>query len=147
MYLGERELNAPFLFLFLQLKPHQLMETINKEEFENNLEWFTGSTQLYEHIISDYKMLITEGVKYLAEEGHAYWLLDLILSYQWTPKFFKEEFQVWTLTKQRDESWLIECTDGNNGYITHQHIPFSDFPLETIRLWVVNQTIMLPSEY
>jgi hypothetical protein len=123
------------------------MDTVNKEEFKKSLEQFTGSMQLYEHRISDYFMTMTEGVKYVVEEVNAYWLADLILSYQWNAKVCHEEFQVWTLLKQKDESWTITCTDGNDRFILRQDISYSDFPLEIFRLWVVKGTIMLPSEY
>jgi hypothetical protein len=123
------------------------METIDIQKFKDQLKRFTGSTQVYQHLIGDYAIMLTEGVKYLAEEGHAWWLPDLILSYQYQPLIYREKFQRWVLKKYADETWTINCTDGNGKALCSQHIQYSDFPLPEITLWVVENTILLPSEY
>ncbi|HXA02506.1 MAG TPA: hypothetical protein VNW99_10995 [Cytophagaceae bacterium] len=123
------------------------MDTKTKDKFEQALSRFTGSTQLYKHKILDNSITFTEGVKYVADEGHAWWLPDLILSYQWMPRVSREEFQVWILLKQKDETWTITCTDGNDKVLCGQHLAYSDFPIESLKLYVVDNTIMLPSEY
>lgn len=38
-----------------------------------------------------------DGVKYMADEAGAYWLLDIIASYQTDAKIRREPFQVWEL--------------------------------------------------
>jgi hypothetical protein len=124
-----------------------MMETKTKEEFELELANFTGSSQLHKYHILDYSIAFTDGVRFLVEEGHAWWLPDLILSFQWRPRVYNEEFQVWTLLKQKDETWTITCTDGNDAVLCRQHLPYSDFPIESLKLYVVDKTIMLTSEY
>jgi hypothetical protein len=123
------------------------METINTQKFMQDLKRFTGSTQVFPRLIGDYMMMLTEGVIYVADEGHAWWLPDLIHSYQYQPIIFREKFQRWVLKKYSDDTWTINCTDGNGKALCTQHIQYSDFPLPEIILWVVNETIMLPSEY
>jgi hypothetical protein len=70
----------------------------------NDLNGFTGSEQFYRHSMVK-NFTYTEGVKYLAEEAEAYWLIDAIASYQ--PKLQKIEmaryFQLWYLTNRCDD--------------------------------------------
>jgi hypothetical protein len=123
------------------------METIEVNKLKENLKRFTGSTQVFQYTLGDYAILFTEGVKYVADEGHGWWLVDLILSYQFQPLIYREKFQRWVLKKYSDDTWTINCTDGNGKVLASQHIQYSDFPLPEFTLWVVNETILLPSEY
>ena len=89
----------------------------------------------------------TDGVKSMAETCGAYWLIDLVVSYQGTRKINLQRFQVWKLTRIKEQSFSILATDGNNNRIAGQQIPFSDFPYDTATLWLVDGCIMLPTEY
>lgn len=53
--------------------------TITVEELTASLEQFVGSTKLYKHWLG---IKYTDGVKYLANEAGAYWLIDAIASHQ-----------------------------------------------------------------
>jgi hypothetical protein len=88
----------------------------------------------------------TEGVKYLAEMTEAYWLIDYILSNQIDLKLIMQPFQVWKMVVQ-DDSAAITVEDGNDNEIASFTIGYTDFPLEEIILWVVDKTLLLPSEY
>lgn len=57
----------------------------------SELGMFTGTEQ-YHKLSLFGKFLCTDGVKFVADEGKAYWLIDAIASYM-----RKEEFQVWEL--------------------------------------------------
>jgi len=113
-------------------------------ELTSSLSQFYGSDEIYR-----YKLVpghfFTEGVKFLAENAGAYWLLDLIFSHQLDPKVAGEEFQVWIL-KVENQKGIAICEDGNDNEVTRQEIEFTDFPLPEIRLWLENKTLMLPSE-
>ncbi|RYF27785.1 MAG: hypothetical protein EOO23_07755, partial [Comamonadaceae bacterium] len=85
-----------------------------KENFIKKLSQFHGSIDLYNHCISSCSMNITEGAKFVADTGGAYWLLDIILSYQHIPKFYEQQFQVWKLERKEQDSFLITCYDGND---------------------------------
>lgn len=127
------------------------METdikLSKQEFQRAINGFTGTGQYHRHIIPGGQvLLLTDGCHFVREHAGqgASWLFDLILSYQF--KLRKHRFQVWTLQKQQDQSWHISCSDGNYNYIIGQEIAYSDFPLETFELWVVDSVALLPSEY
>jgi hypothetical protein len=118
------------------------METIDTHKFRDNLRRFTGSSQVFQHLMGDYTMMLTEGIKYVAEKGHAWWLLDLITSYQFQPLVYREKFQRWVLKKHSDDTWTINCTDGNGKALATQHIPYSDFPFHR-GLWHTEHPIQL----
>lgn len=108
---------------------------------------FTGTENWYRHaIVRD--VLYTDGVRYLAEHGGAYWLLDEIaLAQRYSKSVARELFQVWTLTVGDDRSARLVCNDGNGRDVFAKHIPFTDFPLTTVTLYVTINVILLPSEY
>lgn len=104
-----------------------------------------GSENFYKHQLS--KIIYTDGVKELAETCGAYWLIDLIISHQLHNHVKSESFQVWDLIRLKNNTFTILCTDGNKKRITSQDIPYSDFSYDMATLWLVNNTLMLPSEY
>ena len=69
----------------------------------------------------------------------------LIASYQ--PQMKNEEFQVWTLKKNSDESAIVSCTDGNDKVLKTQRIPWTDFKADEATLWVEGNVCLLPSEH
>lgn len=114
----------------------------------NDLAQFTGSETFYRHPLAR-SVVFTEGVHYLAEKAGAFWLLDIVVSWQLEPKVRAEEFQVWKLTlDEKGDGALVVCEDGNGNEVARQKIEFTDFPMqEGVTLWFVNNTILLPSEY
>jgi hypothetical protein len=64
---------------------------------ESQLRQFTGSENWYRHGINR-SVLFTDGAKFLADQGSAYWLLDIIaIAQQHDARVSGEEFQVWNL--------------------------------------------------
>jgi len=112
----------------------------------SDLALFTGSENWYRHPLWP-SITYTDGAQYVAEAGGAYWLLDAIVSHQHDPRVRNEPFQVWTLKVSDDRTAILTCEDGDHGAVTSQAIPFTDFPLTEITLWLQNDVIFLPSEY
>jgi hypothetical protein len=110
-----------------------------------NLEQFTGSENAYRHALMR-SVTYTDGVKYVADEAGAHWLLDLIATNQMTPAVKAEEFQVWKLTVKGNTAQIV-CEDGNDNVVFEQDIEFTDFPEPGITMWLTNGMILLPSEY
>lgn len=108
------------------------------------LRHFNGSETCYRGGIPPIRF--TEGVRYLAETAGAFWLIDLIASWQLDPKVRGCEFQVWSLVVT-DGRAVATCHDDDKLIIASQRIEFTDFPLPEIKLWLVDRTLMLPSEY
>jgi spore maturation protein CgeB len=116
-------------------------------ELLQQLQFFTGTVQYYRIYA---KLLITDGVNFLAQEAGCFWLLDLYYSYLISfspPKF---PFTVLKMkVKQGAADVVIE--DGNGTVLATQYVQYTDFPLETIMLygcwegdaWIV----MLTGEY
>jgi hypothetical protein len=115
---------------------------------EADLAHFTGSENWYRHGLNR-DVLYTDGAKYVANQGGAYWLLDEIaLAQRGQQAVAAEEFQVWTLTvNDADRTAALTCEDGNGNTVFAKWIEFTDFPVERITLWFENNTIYLPSEH
>ena len=111
------------------------------------LAQFSGSEQWHRHGLVR-NILFTDGAKYVAETAGAYWLLDEIaLAQHFEKSVAAEEFQLWKLTVKPDHTAMLACEDGNGKAVLSKDIPFTDFPLDEIKFYVTNNTILLPSEY
>jgi hypothetical protein len=114
---------------------------------EHHLRQFAGSENWYRHgLVRD--ILFTDGAKYVADEGGAYWLLDEIaLTQRFEKRFAAKRFQVWTLKVREDRTASLTCSDDNDELVYTKHIEFTDFPADAVTLWFANNTIYLPSEH
>ena len=97
--------------------------------------------------------LLTDGVNWLCENADCFWLVDAIASYH--AEAMKDEMmrdmQFWTLKVKDGKATLIGERDTGNVAFT-QEIPFTDFPLDEIKIWVsradpTNMVLMLCGEY
>jgi hypothetical protein len=114
---------------------------------EQNLRQFTGTENWYRHGINR-SVIFTDGAKFVADEGGAYWLLDTIaICQRYEKRVAAEEFQVWKLTVIADRTATLTCDDGNGNIVYTQNIEYTDFPLDEIKLYFTDNTILLPSEY
>jgi hypothetical protein len=59
----------------------------------------------------------------------------------------REDFQVWDLIVNADQTALLTCGDGNGLEVYSKPIPFMDFPVPGIRFYYADWVIHLPSEY
>ncbi|MBW4422797.1 MAG: hypothetical protein KME13_27070 [Myxacorys californica WJT36-NPBG1] len=116
---------------------------------ESDLAQFTGSGVLYRHGLFRYHY--TEGVQYVAQCGCAYWLIDAIFSWQREQcireDVMLQEIQFWTLQVHDDRSATLTCERDSNDVAITQSIPWTDFPLSSIRLYFQEGVLLLPSEY
>jgi hypothetical protein len=110
----------------------------------DELRQFTGTECWHRHGLAR-NLLYTDGVKFMAERGGAYWLIDVVASVQHTPKVRGEEFQLWTLKVAKGRG-VVTCDDGNGKIIYRQDIPSTDFPLPEMQLYFEDNVLMLPSE-
>jgi hypothetical protein len=111
-----------------------------------DLEQFIGSEHWYRHGMIP-SIAYTDGAKYVADRGGAYWLLDEIaLAQRFSTAVRAEPFQVWKLAVSGNEGALT-CDDGNDNVVFRKSIPFTDFPLAKITLYFTDNVILLPGEY
>jgi hypothetical protein len=124
------------------------MTTTLTEAADDDLRQFTGSETFYQHGLTPLRY--TEGVHYLAETGGAYWLIDLIASYQHdrrvraNPRL--QEFQLWELTVADQKGVATLREDSGCDPVIEQRIAYTNFPLLNVKLYVENRTLFLPSE-
>ena len=130
-------------------------------ELAAELPHFTG-TEEYHRIVYPWlrntPFLLTDGAKHLADKagvigGTAYWLIDILASYQREKPVKDEPFQVWKLTVNEKQQATLVCTDGNEHILAQQEIPYTSFPLAEITLYAEQsdylggRVVMLTSEY
>ncbi len=122
---------------------------MNLNTLQSNLEQFTGTEAYHRWSVLHPNFVLTDGTHYLAEQAGAYWLMDLIGSYQ-SRLMHKEPFQVWKLTV-KDRKGEVIAEDGNGHVLIRQKIEYTDFPLERIELYAIYDgnylVILLNSEY
>lgn len=114
---------------------------LSKAEIEKGLAQFYGTEQYYKGQLL--RFTYTDGVHYLWNAADCYWLLIAISSHR-----RQEPFQVWTLQRTEGNSFVLTMKEdsGRPNKVT-QEIPFSDFPLDKIELWLIEGFLILPSEY
>lgn len=115
---------------------------------QSDLDQFYGSDTFYRHPAFK-QFCFTEGVQYLANSGGAYWLIEKIFACQSCVSTLSNQyFTTWTLTKNKTgKGARLVCTDGNDFELYGENILFTDFPLQSVTLWLTNNTLLLPSEY
>jgi hypothetical protein len=131
---------------------------MNAETLLQNLQHFCGSEQYYKHWLG---LCYTDGIKYLAENAQCFWLIDAIASHQPTAKKNPrlKEFQLWFIHVGTGHEF-IKPKAGNAAVLTCwedtpkaeskpviiQQIPFTDFPLKEIKLYLKEKILLLPDE-
>lgn len=123
-----------------------------------NLRQFTGDLERFRHSLAR-KVIYTPGVKFVAESGGAYWLIDEIaLAIAWgeilkagekDPRILELHF--WRLEVKGDSAKLTARADSDVPPFFTKNIPFTDFPLDRIDIWAAfdgqHWTLYLPSEH
>jgi len=90
----------------------------------------------------------TDGVIAVAEAAECYWLLDIIGSYQSNRGLrLDPAFQVWTLIVDKTDNSGVVRGYNDDTLIIEQNIALTDFPLNEIKLYLIDGIILLPSEY
>lgn len=123
------------------------MTTQNKQLTKADLNQFIGTEKWYRHWAAR-KILFTDGAKYVADTGGAYWLLDEIVFTQMNEKkVAAQSFQQWKLSVRPDHTATLTCENGNGKVIFTKQLEYTDFPLDEIKFYFTDNVILLPSEY
>lgn len=124
---------------------------LSREELEDGMVQFIGTEHYHKWSLLFRNIVLTDGVKWLADNAECYWLMDLIASYQSFPTVRRNPFQVWKIKVNTSAQAMIVCEDGNNNELAHQFIEFTDMPLAEVDLWVEEgdgyRVILLPNEH
>lgn len=116
---------------------------ITATEIIENLGRFTGTENIYRVPIGNF--LYTDGVRYMAEQCNAYWLLtDSGIRCM---AMIERSSLIRISITCGDNAATVEYTDGN-GLMLHEHrYASTDFPLQALTLFFSGNTLLLPSEY
>lgn len=119
---------------------------------------FTGDMLRYSCPLNR-NVIYTPGVRYIAEVGHAYWLIDAIASYFGSDVMKAamqkdariQQLQFWKLAVKDNAASLSANADSGEIPFVTQEIEFTDFPLDEIEIWAGFDgslwTLYLPSEH
>ncbi|WP_430451513.1 DUF6876 family protein [Rhodopirellula europaea] len=131
------------------------MEALSKRD----LNQFSGDLVRFRHSINR-RVIYTPGVRHVAEDGGAYWLIDAIASHIGSPEFNKaadRDYRIgtmhfWTLPRNGSGgAELFAKADSPEDAFIVQDIPFTDFPMTSIDISAAfdgeHWTLYLPSEH
>jgi wobble nucleotide-excising tRNase len=110
----------------------------------DQLYQFSG-TQAY-HTSPTVPHQYTDGVQYLAQTFNCYWLLRLI---GFQSNQIDAYLQVWKLKRcqSEDDEFVLICEDGNRNQLYQVEILYSDFKGDEVTLYLINEILLVPSEY
>ena len=123
---------------------------MTKDQLLDELRNFYG-TEAYHR--TNPGLLITDGVKFLADNAGCYWLLDMVWSNLPVLRKSRDTFFVVRYAGTPGESGLFSITDDIPATQTYavQTVEYSDFPLDEIVLYLSATeeefVLMLRSEY
>jgi hypothetical protein len=111
-----------------------VFKMISKTELENGLAHCIG-TEGYKYNAQFGKNFVyTDGMDFLFKAAECYWLMQAIFSHKRT-----EDFQVWNLKRVEGNKFVLTMREDDGlPNIVEQEIPFSDFPLDEIEFYAVN---------
>ena len=131
-----------------------------REALLAGLPGFTGTENWYRHLLN---INYTDGINFVAETAGAYWLIDIIASYQ--PELRKKvsaftgekgiPYQVWRLVVNlQDNTAVVTCHEDwseenplEYPAIIRQEISYTDFPLTDFSCYCEGNVILLRSEH
>lgn len=128
--------------------------TLNHEDLKS----FTGDLERYRHPLVR-RVIYTPGVKFVAEHGGAYWLIDELAFYIADAAFVKackrdpriRDIHFWSLKVADQRGTLAARVDSDVEPFYTKQIEYTDFPLDQIDVWAAydgeHWTLYLPSEH
>lgn len=105
------------------------------------LPYFTGSEHIYRDMWGKY----TDGIKYLKDNGYAWFISDALIAIRMKPELRQEEFLTVELKLKEDGSAQTVITDGNENMLYTQEYQWTDAKRE-VKVYYENSVMCLPSE-
>ena len=118
---------------------------------KEGLQHFHGTEMFYQ--IPLLRTRVTDGLKYRANVADCFWLITdtsvIAKSLMNRSEFVTIDFKRLPKEKQDYSGYEAEIiySDGNDTILEKHGYRATDFPLDELRLFFVNDTLMLPSEY
>ena len=118
----------------------------------SNLSCYYGTERYYNMGKLFNNILITDGVKYVAENGYSWFITDVasvIVANRKIKEYLQRDYFLSITLKvdaERHEADLI-ITDGNDNTLYKQHYSYTDAEVEELKLFYCDGVLMLSSEY
>ncbi|CDF80814.1 conserved hypothetical protein [Formosa agariphila KMM 3901] len=118
---------------------------------QHKLDHFCGSQTVFE--IPTFGTRFTEGVQFLATEARCFWLITdaSIIAHNLMAKsyFITIDFKRLPIEEQIKKGYEAKVTfsDGDENVFEIQTYQSTDFPFDTFKLFFIDNTLMLTSEY
>jgi hypothetical protein len=118
---------------------------------QENLQQFCCAEQFFQ--LPLIKTRFTDGVHYLAQKAGCFWLITdaSVFAKNLMDKshFITIDFKRLSKEERNEKGCeaIINYGDGNDTILETHRYSITDFPLDELRLYFVNNTLMLPSEY
>jgi hypothetical protein len=120
---------------------------IGASDLKSALSHFTGTSRC---IRDPFTTLIhTDGIEHLAERAEAHWLVsDIGAVFKHHPKVKELPFQLWTLAVDEENRAVLTCQENRDmPVIYEQRYEYTDFPVGTWKMYLIDGVLMVPSEY
>ena len=120
-------------------------------EILEGLQHFHGSEMYYQ--IPLIRTRFTNGLQYLAQVAECFWLITdtSVIAKSLLDRSYFITIDFKRLSKEEQVSTGYEAeiiySDGNGTILETHRYHVTDFPLDELRLYFVDDTLMLPSEY
>lgn len=127
------------------------MSKTQVNDVKEGLQHFHGTEMFYQ--IPLLQTRFTDGLKYLAEVAECFWLITdtsvIGKSLMDHSRFITIDYKRFSREMQESKGYEAEIiySDGNDNILEKHGYRVTDFPLDELRLYFVNDTLMLPSEY
>lgn len=117
------------------------------EQLRYNLAHFTSSEQIYGVGFVNPWMKYTEGVRFFFENAGAFWLGDILATQPEILATMRTGMAVATLTVGSGTKAKLVVTNGNDDVQYTRNFDYTDCPEGEWRFYIMNNTILLTSEY
>lgn len=121
------------------------------KSLRDSLQQFCGTTQFFK--LPLIRTRFTDGIHFLAERAGCFWLVTdasvIAKSLMDRSYFITIDFKRLSEAERQQKGCeaIINYTDGNETILETHGYNVTDFPLDELRLYFVDNTLMLPSEY
>jgi hypothetical protein len=119
---------------------------LSEKEIREIIRQAHGTSAYHKFSSFEHYPVATDGVIAVANAAECYWLLEIIGSHQ-TNKRLDPHFQVWKLVVNHENKSAIVSGYNDTTLIVTQEIAFTDFPLDELKLFLMDGIILLPSEH
>ena len=110
-----------------------------------DLSQFTGTEAYHRTFVFSPKLKHTDGVQYFAEQAKAFWFLDIVATeiYPFSDKY--PFMTIYLIVKDGKAEIIVQ--DGDISRLMQRQIEFTDCPEGTYEFFLMDDVLMLTSEY